>query len=61
MKLPGGLTATARAYWVKRRLFQMVFVKSPKANDSQETIKLRQLAETKFLDSFTLSDEPGKG
>jgi hypothetical protein len=60
LKLPGGLTAKVRAYWVKRRLFQMVFVKSPKANDSQETIKLRQLAETKFLDSFTLSDEPGK-
>ena len=59
MKLPGGLAATARAYWVKRRLYQTVFVKSPKANDSPEVIRLRQQAETKFLDSFALSDEPG--
>ena len=61
MKLPGGLTATAHAYWVKRRLYQTIFVKSPKANESQEVIKLRQQAETKFLNSFTLSDEPSKG
>ena len=57
LKLPGGLAATARAYWVKRRLFQTVFVKSPKASDSPEVIKLRQQAETRFLDSFTLSDD----
>lgn len=57
MKLSGGLTATARAYWVKRRLFQTVFVKSPKVNDSPEVIRLRQQAETKFLDSFALSDD----
>lgn len=61
LKLSGGLTATARAYWVKRRLLQTIFVKSPKASDSPEVIKLRQQAETKFLNSFTLSDEPGKG
>jgi len=57
LKLPAGLTTTARAYWVKRRLYQTVFVKSPKANDSPEVIKLRQQAETKFLDSFALSDD----
>jgi hypothetical protein len=57
LKLPGGLTATARAYWVKRRLYQTVFVKTPKANDSSEVIKLRQQAETKFLDSFALIDD----
>ena len=57
MKLPGGLTATARAYWVKRRLFQTVFVKSPKATDSAEVLKLRQQAETKFLNSFALADD----
>lgn len=57
MKLSGGLTATARAYWVKRRLFQTVFVKSPKVNDSPEVIRLRQQAETRFLDSFALSDD----
>ena len=58
MKLPGGLTATARAYWVRRQLFQTVFVKSPKANDSPEVIRLRQQAETKFLDSFALIGDP---
>lgn len=58
MKLPGGLTATARAYWVKRRLFQTVFVKSPKASDSPEVIRMRQQAETKFLDSFGLIGDP---
>ena len=57
MKLPGGLTATARAYWVKRRLLQTIFVKSPKASDSPEVIKLRQQAETRFLDSVALSDD----
>jgi hypothetical protein len=57
LKLPGGFTATARAYWVKRRLYQTVFVKTPKANDSSEVIKLRQQAETKFLDSFALIDD----
>ena len=57
MKLPGGLAATARAYWVKRRLYQTVFVKSPKANDSPEVVRLRQQAETEFLDSFTVSDD----
>ncbi|MEP6569982.1 MAG: hypothetical protein ABJC10_09430 [Acidobacteriota bacterium] len=56
MKLPGGLTATARAYWVKRTLYQTIFVKGLKASDSPETIKLRQEAQTKFLDSFTLSE-----
>ncbi len=61
MKLSGGMTAIARAYWVRRRLFQTVFVKSPKASDSAETIRMRQQAETKFLNSFTLSDESKQG
>ena len=61
MKLSGGLTATARAYWVRRRLFQTVFVKSPKASDSPEVIRMRQQAESKFLNSFTLSDESKQG
>jgi len=60
MKLPGGLVATARAYWVKRRLYQTVFVISPNASDTAEVIKVRQEAGTKFLDSFTLSDSVGK-
>jgi len=57
MKLSGGLTATARAYWVRRRLFQTVFVKKPKESDSPEVIRMRQQAETKFLDSFVLSND----
>ncbi len=57
MELPNGLSATARAYWVKRRLFQTVFVSSPKTDDSPETKRLHQEAATKFLDSFTLKDE----
>jgi hypothetical protein len=57
MKLPNGLVATARAYWVKRRLYQIILITSPSANDSPELIKLRQEAGNKFLDSFTLSGD----
>ena len=57
MKLPNGLVVTARAYWVKRRLYQTILVISPNANDSPEVIKLRQQAGNKFLDSFTLNDD----
>ena len=60
MKLPGGLLTTARAYWVKRRLYQTVFVISPNPSDTPEAVKLRQEAATKFLDSFTLSDSVSK-
>jgi hypothetical protein len=60
MKLPGGLLATTRAYWVKRRLYQTVFVITPNASDSPEVIKLREEAGTKFLDSFTLSGDVSK-
>lgn len=60
MELPGGLTATARAYWVKRTLYQTIFVTTPKSDDSAEVKKLRQETASKFLDSFTLKTEPGK-
>jgi hypothetical protein len=60
MELPGGLLATARAYWVKRRLYQTVFVIGPNASDPPEVTKLRQELATKFLDSFSLSAEVGK-
>jgi hypothetical protein len=60
VEIPGGMFVTARAYWVKRRLYQTVFVTAPKANDLPEVIKLRQELATKFLDSFTLSSEAGK-
>jgi hypothetical protein len=55
MKLPGGLFTTARAYWVKRSLYQTVFVTAPSANDTPDLVKLRNEAGTKFLDSFKLS------
>lgn len=57
IELPGDLSATARAYWVKRRLFQTIFVATSKSDDSLELKKLRQEAATKFLDSFSLSDD----
>jgi hypothetical protein len=60
MELPGGLSALARAYWVKRRLYQTVFITSPNANDSVEVTTLRQDVGTKFLDSFTLSGDVNK-
>jgi hypothetical protein len=55
--LPGGISATARAYWVRRRLFQIIFVTAPRSDDSAEIKKLRQEEATKFFDSFTLSDD----
>jgi hypothetical protein len=60
MKLPDGLVSTARAYWVKRRLYQTILVTSPTADDSAELIKLRQDVATRFLDSFTLSGDNAK-
>ena len=59
IEIPGGIVATARAYWVKRRLYQTVFLETPKAGDTPELTKLRQEAGHKFLDSFALS-EAGK-
>jgi len=58
VEIPGGALATARAYWVKRRLYQTIFVASPKAAaEPPEVTKLRQDIATKFLDSFTLSGD----
>src|SRR6266851_5178568 len=51
MELPGGFSATARAYWVKRRLFQTVFITTLRPDDSAEIRRLRQETATKFLDS----------
>lgn len=59
MDLPNGLSATARAYWVKRTLYQTVFVTTPKPDDSAETKRVRRETATKFLDSFTLKTDPG--
>jgi hypothetical protein len=52
--LPQGLSATARAYWVKRRLYQTVFIMNPNAGGAMEA-KLRGEAVKKFLDSFALT------
>ena len=60
LKIPGGFLATARAYWVKRRLYQTVFIMVPGASDTPEVTKLRQEAASKFLDSFTLGGDTGK-
>ena len=57
MKLPKGLTATARTYWVRQRLYQTVFVTTPAAADSSEMVKLRQEVATRFLNSFSLSGD----
>jgi hypothetical protein len=57
MDFPSGFSGTARAYWVKRRLLQAIFVIAPKSDDSPEIKRLRQEAATKFFDSFRLSDD----
>jgi hypothetical protein len=57
MTLPGDLTTKARAYWVKRRLYQVVFVIKAEPTDTPALKKLRDEAETKFLDSFILTGD----
>jgi len=54
--LPGNLETTARAYWIKRRLFQTIFVVPVNPSELAGVTKLRRDAGAKFLDSFTLSD-----
>lgn len=54
MELPNGLIAIARAYWVKRTLYQTLFVTTPNSDDSAEVKRRRQETAMKFLDSFTL-------
>jgi hypothetical protein len=48
------MVATARAYWVKRRLFQQIFIVTPRATDTAEELSARQADLSKFLDSFQL-------
>ena len=55
LKMPGGLTAIARAYWVKRALYQTIFITSPAESDSPESIKTRDEAGAKFLNSFAMA------
>lgn len=59
LELPGGMTATTRAYWVKRRLYQLVFVVAPSANDTPEMLRLRQDSANRFFNSFQIVSEAG--
>lgn len=59
LEISGGFLATARAYWVRRRLYQTVFVVAPNESDTPELKQRRKEAATKFLDSFTLSVDSG--
>ncbi|MDQ2937518.1 MAG: hypothetical protein M3R67_08410 [Acidobacteriota bacterium] len=60
LELPGGLSATARAYWVKRRLYQTVFVARSSVSDPPDITKLRQEVKARFLDSFLLNEDNSK-
>ncbi|HKP37014.1 MAG TPA: hypothetical protein VJT71_09150 [Pyrinomonadaceae bacterium] len=53
--MPGGLAAINRAYWVKRRLYQLIFVTSPSTNDTPETLRQRQELADMFFGSFTVA------
>ena len=56
--LPGGISTIARAYWVKRSLYQIVFIsESPVANESAEAAAARQELAARFLNSFTLTEK----
>ncbi len=57
--LPAGLSATNRAFWVRDRFYQLVFVVAPNARDTAETLKRRQELANKFFDSFRLISESG--
>jgi hypothetical protein len=58
-EMPGGLSAIDRSYWVKRRFYQLLFITSPKPNDTREAIELQQDLANKFFDSFRLVSEDG--
>ena len=57
LEMPGGFTAVDRSYWVKRRFYQLLFVTSPKPNDTRETIELQQELANKFFDSFRVATD----
>lgn len=56
LEMPGGFTALDRSYWVKRRFYQLLFITSPKPNDTRQTIELQQELANKFFDSFRVVD-----
>jgi hypothetical protein len=57
LEMPGGFTALDRSYWVKRRFYQLLFITSPKPNDTRETVELQQELANKFFDSFRVASE----
>jgi len=57
LEMPGGFTALDRSYWVKRRFYQLLFITSPKPNDTRETVELQQELANKFFDSFQVVSE----
>jgi hypothetical protein len=59
LELPAGMTATNHAYWVKSRLYQLVFIIAPSANDTSETVRARQELAYTFFSSFKLISEGG--
>ena len=59
LELPGGLTATNHAFWVKRRLYQLVVVLAPSANETPEALRIRQESTNKFFRSFSLVGDVG--
>ena len=59
LELPGGFSAIDRAYWVKRRFYQLIFIVTPKGSDTPETIRVRQDLANRFFDSFRVVSEAG--
>lgn len=57
VEVPGSFVATARVYWVKRRLYQTIIVMMETKDSAPEVIKVHEQAIARFLDSFALVEE----
>lgn len=57
VEMPDDLVARARAYWVRRRLYQAIVLMEEASNASPAVVKLHEDVAAKFLDSFALSGE----
>ncbi len=53
--LPYHQNGTARAYWVRNRLYQTLFIEQSGSAETPQLQRLRQDARIRFLDSFELS------
>ena len=56
VEVPGSYIATARAYWVRKRLYQTIIVMDAQANITPEAARVRQGVTAKFLGSFSLTE-----